>query len=199
MIEGVHVAAVVVLSLGSVLEVLGLVIGAIGFRRTWREFSTGGRLFERDFERIRRLKEAALRAARHLLRRPQSAVVPPVTATATVGPSLTLNWGTRFGSLPSPVADPEAFAAEVERRINLVHGQVQSAVGRLTSEAKDREEANERLDQALKEGIARVEGMTRSVAIGGLRDRRYSVGLASLLDSSSKPLQTSCRSQVSSG
>ncbi len=78
-----------------------------------------------------------------------------------------------YGPLPSPVDDPRAFASEVERRINHVHKQVQDAHDQLVDETRAREEAHRQARAELEDRIARVEGMSRSIAVGGLREQVY--------------------------
>lgn len=149
------------------MEAGGLTIGAVGFSRTWREFSTGGRLFERDHQRFRRMWHAF---ARRVLRRRPARTIP-------IGAAIELNWSMQanlqvaFGPLPSLAESPLQFVWEVERRLNQVHDIVQDLQQKLLLEAGVRKSADEDLRKDLQTQIEMAEAMSRSIAVGGLREQ----------------------------
>jgi hypothetical protein len=156
---------------GAVLEVFGLSIGAIGFRKTWREFSAGGRLFEKDIARLKRVGHRMQRVMRRVLRRPQSGVLHSRTVTDSAGVTDRASGTVTYAPLPSLTSDPQAFAQEVQRRINAVHDAAQKAHKRVTDETEAREAADRQLRSDLSAQIVKVEGMSRSIAVGGLREQ----------------------------
>jgi hypothetical protein len=155
---------------GAALEAVGLVVGAVGFRSTWHEFSTGDRFFREYLEWIKPLGRTLKRVLRRVLRLEQDTVRPP---TAGVGATIRLHAGIGRGvgytGLPSLANDPEGFAAEVEARLGKFHGELYSVRAQLEGEAKAREAADQQLLSNVEAKVASVEGLSRRIAVGGLR------------------------------
>jgi hypothetical protein len=172
--RGVSILALVLLIAGACLEAVGLVFAVVGFVKTWRDFSTGGRLFEKDIARLRAARQAAQRAAQRFgrrARRPQSAKIHAVTGTDSARAIDHARARVTFGPLPSPTNDTQAFVSELERRLNVVRLDVQHARERIYDESEARKAADREVSSELRALVAEVEHMSRSVAVGGLREQ----------------------------
>jgi hypothetical protein len=155
---------------GTVLEVVGLAVGAVGFRSTWHEFSTDDRFFREYLEWIKPLGRRAKRFVRRVLRPKRGTVLPPIPEVgATIKLHVAIAGGVGSTGLPSPADDPGGFAAEVEARFGRLHSQLHTVRAQLEDEAKAREAADQQLLNNLDSKVASVEGLSRQIAVGGLR------------------------------
>lgn len=163
----------IVLSIGVGLEAVGLGLAAVGFRRTWREFSTGGRLFEPELDWARRTWRSLKQRARSVLRQPRQPHVHAVSAHDTMGMSDSVSVRLRLGPLPSVANEPVRFREEVERRIGDLRATIETLGEQLSKETRNREAADADLTDSLRAQIGHVENLSRSIAVSGLREQVY--------------------------
>ena len=157
--------------LGVGLEVVGLVVAAIGGLQTWREFGPPG---EGLLDPIGRAARAARDAStarvvgwwRRLRRKPRSVLALAGYASGTA--SMNARLRTRKGYGPLPVETGDAIRMLGERTEELL-GRVQDGRDAAEDEiAKVREEIAE-LSGEVELVSAKQEADTRRVAIGGIR------------------------------
>jgi hypothetical protein len=156
---------------GAGFEVLGLAVGAVGFRRTWREFSTGDRMFGKEIEWAKNKYKAVKDYVHRRLGRKQVAAPPQVTASINLTLSMDGASGVGYVGLPSPIDDPEAFASAVGERLRSLNDNVRTLREQLDSEVGAREAADHKVSSELRTKVAEVEGLSRQIAIGGLREQ----------------------------
>lgn len=154
---------------GAGLEALGLLVGAAGFRSTWREFSAGGRLFGREIEWIKSKYQVVRDFVHRMLGLKQDAVPPQVIGTIKVTESVDMMWGVGYVGLPSPADDLEAFAAAVEERMRSLNDNLRAVREQLDGEVQARKAADNHVLSDLGAKVANVEGLSRQIAVGGLR------------------------------
>lgn len=159
--------------IGAGLELLGLVVAAIGFHATWREFSTGGRLFEHEIGWLERAARPVARLTRRLLRWERKTTFRAGAEAVTVTESAYVNRTSEDIRLPSLVDNPERFADVVAGQIRRLHDRMNTEMGRLDREVQARETADHQLRNDFEAKVAAVEGLSRHVAVGGLRTQIY--------------------------
>ena len=112
-------------------------------------------------------------SARRLLGRPPPKVTGTFAATVGATSSLSARGRVRFGPLPSITEDPEGFAAAVDERLRRVHDQVQTVQEATADETTARTTEVSTLREDLEGRLTEVEGLSRSVAVGGLAEQVY--------------------------
>jgi hypothetical protein len=156
------------LAVAAVLELTGLVLTAVGFKRTWAEHAQGEDFWFPLKGRIRAAARGVERIARRVFRRSGRAVnlqVNSATMAVTAGEArVTITWG----PLPDP-SDGPAFAAKVQERLNQLHSMVQDDKHALADERKVRTNEDTKVRKGLAELSALVDAKTANVAVGGLR------------------------------
>lgn len=166
---------------GLALQIVGVVIAAVGLRMTWRDYGAGRSFWAPVIGQIRRgwawAKERALRLWARLGGR-RSATVHAGTATGTVG-IITVSATGRVGWAPPPdiEADPAGFAREMIRRADLLHETNQSLHERLVAEQKAHAGAVDALRAEISSTASASERMTRDVAVGGIQLEAFGVFL----------------------
>lgn len=167
---------------GFALEAIGLIISALGFWTTWREFEpAGGQFLGWLLSPIGRwIAAGAARgesAIRRLLRRPK-----PIAGYARIGGRLNLVGGIAsvrigYGDLPG---DQVAALAELHRRTKQLMERLSSVDEQLAKEADDRESAVQALQSDLEARLGRVEDQGQRIAIGGIRAQTLGLTLIAL-------------------
>jgi hypothetical protein len=171
--------AVSVMALGYALEFFGFVLAAFGIRRTWRDFAKGERFFEPIHQAAERVGAAGAAVATGLMSRRRDAVIRAGSATATAGVGATVT--ARVGPGPlTPAVDLETFASVVEQQMRDVYERLNVLREADAAEARARTDADSELAGRLGVEVAGVEGMSRSVAVGGLRQQFVGLLLASV-------------------
>lgn len=159
----------IVFGVGAALEVVGLSVGAVGFHKTWQEFSTGDRRFlQPEIERLRRVPAWA----RRVLRRRRDVVVHPAAIESTVSSGVS-SLHVTMGGLPSIAEDPEFFASEVQRRLRELHEESQRRPRESPLNPLRARLPLASLHTQLAERFSHAEGLSRSIAVGGLRQQVF--------------------------
>jgi len=155
----------------AVLELIGLVLAAVGFKRTWREHAHAKDFWLPLKRDVARAVRHIARAMRKVLRRPGQPVnvdVHPATIRSEARiftPTITSAWP----PLPNPADDGPAFATEVHERLNQLHSLIQGDQRALAKEQNTREDEDAKLRTELTELGTVVDAKTANVAVGGLR------------------------------
>jgi hypothetical protein len=156
------------ITVGAVLELVGLALAAVGFRQTWLEHAGDEPFLRPVTRRVSAWTMAARRRVRVWLRRPEHRTV----ASAEVA----LGWDAAeargvvsWGPLPDPVANLAAFASNVDDRLNRLHTLVQEARHAVADEQMARADADGKLRDEFSGEVGRVEFLSHRVAVGGLR------------------------------
>jgi hypothetical protein len=155
---------VALLALAGVLEIAGLALAAVGFKRTWREHAPGQDYWQPEKARAR----SAQRRLRRMIGRPAPAHVMPGAAHMNVSATLEARAHVTWGPLPDP-ADPSALVGELHRRLNELHDASQRARFALDDERAAREAGDEAARAVIREEVETVVRSTQRVAVGGLR------------------------------
>jgi hypothetical protein len=163
----------VVAAIGYALEAIGLGIAATGILKTWRAFSSDGdRFFGRQIAVLGQAWERTKRIVRRLLRRPGTTqAIFPLSVKVKVTAHAPLLWSTDAAELPSIVTAPMAFAAEVEARMKRLNDHLYDLAESAKAETEKREAAEAHLRDDLNSHVARLEMLSRYVAIGGLEQQ----------------------------
>jgi hypothetical protein len=161
------VTALLVLS--GVLELIGLICAAIGFRATWVEHGRGEKFIEPMLRPIASWARAAMSRVSALVRRPSKPVDLQINDALQIQVieevAITRTWNPP----PDPTVDLTAYAGVVTERINDLHEMVQNQRHALAAEAKVRNGAIGKASAALSDEIADVRKLSARVAVGGLR------------------------------
>ena len=157
------------LVVSGVLELVGLICAAIGFRATWVEHARGEKFIEPMLRPVASWARDLMSRVRTLLR-PQSKTVglqvnDALQISITDEVTITAAWNPP----PDPTVDLTAYAGVVTERINELHKMVQNQRHELAAEAKAREAAIGKESAALSDEMADVRKLSVRVAVGGLR------------------------------
>jgi hypothetical protein len=166
-----HNAAMVIalLLLAAALEITGLWLAAVGFKRTWREHAPGQDFWQPMKARARSTRQGAVRRIRQMIGRPAPAHVTLGTATIALSAvALDARGRVTWGPLPDP-SDQPALVAELHQRINDLHAALQQAQHDLIDERNARETGDEAAHTAMRAEVETVVHSTQRVAVGGLR------------------------------
>jgi hypothetical protein len=126
---------------GAVLELIGLICAAFGFRQTWYEYARGERFLEPMLRPVTSRARAVQNRLRKLLRRPGKPQVVQAGAAAAIGIAGSVTARVGWGPPPDPATDLAAYAAVVTQRINELHQKVQQQRDDLAAETEARKTA----------------------------------------------------------
>jgi hypothetical protein len=157
---------VVVLVIAFVLEAVGLVCAAIGFSQTWHEHAGGQDFWAPVKERLSR--SGLNRWVGRLLHRSKSVTVG-LGLASEMNMTGSIRGKVTPGPLPDPASDLPAFADRVEHYIQQLYEMTQRTHDALADETEGRAAAEKDIRNRITAEIERVEGMSRQVAVGGLR------------------------------
>lgn len=155
-------------------ELAGLRMAWRGFKLTWSEYGPEGATYGTEVIPLRRWAAGGwawvVSWVRRLLRLSQSVTVDAIPAEgAAFGTAEFRASGTvGFAPLPSVADDPEAFAAEVDRRIRAVHLKAQEVEESVSEETSAREKADTDLRADLDARTEEIEHLSKSIAVEGL-------------------------------
>lgn len=162
--------------IATTLQLAGAAATMFGAWQTWHEFATPGQRFWEPFLRpFVRAWRWLTRLVRRIFRRGRKHVVG-LGGVSAGGATVRARGRVGFRPLPS-LDEPAAFVAEVKDQIDRVHNLAQDIQERLADESEARRHANDQLRGDLDTRIAKVESMTRNVAVGGLRLEALGVAL----------------------
>jgi hypothetical protein len=158
-----------VLALGYALEFTGFVLAAFGIRTTWRDFAKDERFFEPIHQGAGRIRAAGASVAAGLSgRRDVEAHAGIATGSGRAGGSVSAR--VRPGPL-TPATDLATLAAAVEERVKAIYERLDALRDDATAETTARTKADRELAERLAAEVARVEGMSQRIAVGGLRQQ----------------------------
>lgn len=152
-----------------VLELTGLVLAAVGFKRTWTEHAPDQDFWAPEKRRLRNAARRGQETVRRLLRRPGRPVNLEVQSAIHLTSSMTARVTTAWKSLPDPAENLQTFAATVHERLNRLHAMIQDDQEALNDERRARTDGEAKLRAELTELAALVDAKTANVAVGGLR------------------------------
>jgi hypothetical protein len=158
-----------VLALGYALEFTGFVLAAFGIRATWRDFANDERFFEPVHQGAGRIRAAGASVAAGLSGR-RAVQVHEVGTATEVDSAGTVSARVTPGPL-TPATDLETFAAAVDQRVKAIYERLDALRDDATAETTARTKADRELAERLNAEVARVEGMSQRIAVGGLRQQ----------------------------
>jgi hypothetical protein len=163
-------AALVVFGIGVALEASGLALAVIGFRETWRDFAKDDeRFFEPVHQWTGRIRAAGAAVAAGLSGR-RDVEAHAGIATGSVRAGGTVSARVMPGTL-TPATDLETFAAAVEQQVRAIYTRLDAIQNQVAAEAEARPRADAELAERLAAEVARMEGMSQRIAVGGLRQQ----------------------------
>jgi len=147
-------------------------VAAHGFHQTWSQFSSGDKFLAPVTAAVRRQGAAVRRIADRLLRRHRSVTVQ-VGLADDVGLTDSVRAVKAYGPLPSIADDPDGFADLVGKRLAELLERVQAVDHRLSDQVAAMQERGERDLRDVRDRLAHIEAISRSVAVGGLREQVF--------------------------